>query len=209
MNEADTKTRLLDAAEKLFAEKGIDATSIRDITSAAGTNPAAVNYHFRSKEALVEAVYVRRIRPVNRMRLELLDEVEARAGAGGPSLEQIVDASIGPVLREYYGTSFMALMGRMYVEPGDLPIRIIGEQMREVARRFGGALRRALPGLSEQELYWRMNFAIGGLLHTLAGTKLLEFISDGKCGASDVETIRERIVTFVCAGLRAGTGGYA
>ena len=59
MNQ-ETKTRILDAAERLFAQDGIKATSLRAITEAAAANLAAVNYHFGSKEALVHAVYGRR-----------------------------------------------------------------------------------------------------------------------------------------------------
>ena len=73
----DTKTKILDAAEKLFGNKGFDATSLRDITAGADVNLAAVNYHFQTKESLIDAVIARRLEPVNRRRLEML----AAAGA--------------------------------------------------------------------------------------------------------------------------------
>ena len=73
----DTKDRILDAAERLFADKGYSATSLRDITQEAEVNLAAVNYHFGSKEALLTALLERRLDPVNRKRLELLDAAEA------------------------------------------------------------------------------------------------------------------------------------
>lgn len=83
MNELkSTSTReiILETAEQLFAQQGHDGTSMRQITSAAGVNLAAVNYHFGSKEALVQAVLKRRLEEVNRERLRLLDELEAAAG---------------------------------------------------------------------------------------------------------------------------------
>ncbi|MBI4874211.1 MAG: TetR/AcrR family transcriptional regulator [Acidobacteria bacterium] len=206
MNQGDTKTRILEAAERLFAENGIAATSLRAITAAAGVNLAAVNYHFQSKEALVHAVYARRLEPVNRARLEMLDAQEARAGGGSPPLEEIMDAFVAPFLRGFMGTPFTALMGRMYVEPGDFARRFLGVHMREVARRFGAALRRALPGLPEEEMFWRMHFAVGALAHTLAGGKLIEILSEGRCTLKDEERIRRRMVTFLCAGLRAEPG---
>ena len=61
----DTRERLLDAAKYLFAQRGVDATSLRHITAEAAANLASVNYHFGSKEALFRAVFVRRIGPVN------------------------------------------------------------------------------------------------------------------------------------------------
>ena len=66
MRRQDTKSRILDAAEKLFGLNGFEATSLRDITAEAQVNLAAVNYHFQSKDSLIDAVIARRIEPVNR-----------------------------------------------------------------------------------------------------------------------------------------------
>jgi AcrR family transcriptional regulator len=209
MSRTDTRNRILDAAERLFAEKGIAATSLREITAAAEANLAAVNYHFQSKDALVHAVYSRRLGPANQRRLEMLEAAQARAGASPPPLEEIIDAFVAPFLREFVGTPFTALMGRMYTEPGDLGLRIIEAEMGEIARRFGAALRRAVPDLPEHELYWRMHFAVGALAHTLAGGRLLQIVSQGQCGLSDVEAIRRRMIRFVCAGLKAEVGEVA
>ena len=76
----DTKERILETAERLFAEKGYGAVSLRSIIAAAEVNLAAVHYHFHSKEALLDAVLQRRIEPVNRERLALLEEYERAAG---------------------------------------------------------------------------------------------------------------------------------
>src|SRR3954466_13792496 len=96
---SDTRERILDTAERLFAERGFGATSLRSIIASAEVNLAAVHYHFRSKEALLEAVIVRRLEPLNRERLELLDQYEREAGKWGPSLEQILDALLSPPIR--------------------------------------------------------------------------------------------------------------
>src|ERR1700743_947942 len=102
----DTKTRILDAAEKLFGLKGFEATSLRDITAEADVNLAAVNYHFQSKESLIDAVIARRLEPVNRPRLELL----AAAGPN-PTVEQIVEAFVGPVVQQDQ-SAMLPMMGR-------------------------------------------------------------------------------------------------
>lgn len=198
-----TKEKILDAAERLFAEHGFDATSHRMITSAAGVNLAAVNYHFRSKEALLEAVVARRIGPLNRKRLELLDAFEA---AGNPKLEDIIRAFVEPVLRlredpSVRGTSLPKLLGRMYVEPQAKQLFL--EHMREVARRFTAAFRRALPELPQVELLWRMHFGVGVMAHTLAGTDHLRVLSGGLCDPSDVDGTTERMVAYLAGGLRA------
>src|SRR5512143_118352 len=97
--KAETKDRILDAAERLFAEHGFDATSLRMITAEAGVNLAAVNYHFRSKDALIEAVFSRCIRPLNRERLRLLAAVEEASGGAPPRLEDVIRAFVTPVIR--------------------------------------------------------------------------------------------------------------
>jgi len=73
LTPADTKTRILNAAEKLFGMNGFDATSLRDITAEAQVNLAAVNYHFQSKDSLIDALIERRILPINQRRFEMLD----------------------------------------------------------------------------------------------------------------------------------------
>src|ERR1700732_4679792 len=93
-----TKDRILDAAERLFGENGVEATSLRAITAEAGVNLAAVNYHFQSKEALVQAVIGRRMGPWNAQRLALLDAYEAEAGEAAVPLEKIIDAFLRPVI---------------------------------------------------------------------------------------------------------------
>ena len=96
---ADTKTRILDAAEHLFMEHGFEATSLRQLTSAAAVNLAAVNYHFGSKEELFQAVLTRRLDPMNQERIVLLEKVERDAGGRPLSCEKILFAMLIPALR--------------------------------------------------------------------------------------------------------------
>src|SRR5260370_10536697 len=90
---SDTKTRFRDAAERLFGKNGFAATALRDITAEAQVNLAAVNYHFQSKESLIDAIIERRLGPINRRRIEMLD-----AAGPSPSVEQIVEAFLLPLL---------------------------------------------------------------------------------------------------------------
>src|SRR5271166_1373914 len=93
IERADTKTRILDTAEKLFGDKGFESTSLRDITAEAHVNLAAVNYHFQTKDSLIDAVIQRKIEPVNQRRLAMLD-----AAGPNPTVEQVVEAFVAPVL---------------------------------------------------------------------------------------------------------------
>ena len=198
----DTKTRILDSAERLFAEHGFAATSLRGITAEAGVNLAAVHYHFGSKEGLVEAVFARRVGPLNDERLRLLDECEADGGR----LEDILRALLGPALRltrEHSDDFVMRLLGRMFSEPGERVQAIFTEQFREVALRFTTALQAVVPELPAQEFFWRMHFMIGAMAHTMVDTHRIQFLSRGLCDPTDVDGNIERLVTFTAAGFRA------
>ena len=202
----DTKDRILDAAESLFAQHGFNATSLRKITASAGVNLASVNYHFQSKNSLIEAVLTRRIAPLNRERLEMLASVEARKDF--PALEDVVHAFVSPVVRKRlgggeHGADLGRLIGRIHSDPCECARACFFRQMREILRPFTSAFRRALPGLPMAELMWRIHFGVGVMAHTLAGLEHLKQVSGGLCDLSDVEGTIDRIVTFVCAGMRA------
>jgi AcrR family transcriptional regulator len=200
-----TKDRILDTAEHLFARDGFDATSLRAITAEAGVNLAAVNYHFQSKEALVQAVIGRRMGPVNARRLALLDAYEAEAGGAPVPLEKIMDAFLRPLL-EIVGTharEFAPLVGRIYTEPGDFTERLFKDQFQALALRFIPAFQRALPELPLTELYWRLHFSIGAMAHTMGAASMLRIFSRGLCDPSDADGTLARMKTFVLAGLTA------
>jgi AcrR family transcriptional regulator len=198
---ADTKGRILDAAEALFAEQGYGATSLRSIITAAGVNLAAVHYHFGSKDGLLEAVILRRVEPVNRERLAMLEEFEA---TGVPTVEQVLAAFIEPTLAirddpAKGGMTFFKLMGRLHLETNLLP-EIIGKNFAELIAHFQNALRAALPHLGDRELLWRIHFAIGAMAHALAGADRLPLVH---VWSGDRRGVLERLITFLSAGFRA------
>ncbi len=200
-----TKDRILDAAERLFARDGIEATSLRTITAEAGVNLAAVNYHFQSKDALVIAVISRRIGPVNEQRLALLEACEREAGDGPLPLEGVLDAFVRPVV-EIFSTrarEFAPMMGRLYTEPSELLEKLYKSEIEPVAERFLQAYERALPGLPREELVWRLHFSMGAIGHTLAASHVLRLLSKGRCDPSDVEGTLKRLEAFMIAGLTA------
>jgi AcrR family transcriptional regulator len=208
-----TKERILDTAEQLFAEHGYAATSLRSIIAQAGVNLAAVHYHFHSKQALLEAVVLRRSIPANHERLALLDRFEKEAGGNPPPLEKVIEAFVAPTLEmsrnpQSGSMVFMRLLGRLHAE-GDLLPGIITSQFGDVLQRFGAALRAALPDLPREELLWRLNLALGALSQTLrGGSKDLETISDLSLSLNS-EAALERLVAFLSAGFRAPVPTHA
>jgi AcrR family transcriptional regulator len=195
-----TKDRILEAAERLFAENGFEGTSLRQITAAASTNLASVHYHFGTKDDLMLAVLNRRLTPINQKRLEMLDAIEVHP----PPLSAILTAFYAPVVEliEGPGAEFLPLFGRILFE-GGRSREFFFQLMQPVASRFLAALRSALPHLQEEELFWRMHFTAAILGFTMAGSHVLAWVSGGKCQLRGARDITERMVEFSAAGLRA------
>jgi|SRR5579859_3494334 len=204
---ADTRERILDTAERLFADQGYSGTSLRTIIAAAGVNLAAVHYHFRSKEALLEAVFLRRAEPANQERMAMLERYELEAGDNAPELEKVIEAFVAPAFRTAYnpargGPVFQSLMGRLYAE-GDIVPRIVGTHFLPLLGRFAGALSRALPNLPPDELFWRVHFAMGATAQALRGTKDWEIFGGPPRNGADSEIIMQRLMAFLGAAFRA------
>ena len=210
--EKDTKNLILDSAEKLFAKQGFSGTSLRQITTAADVNLAAVNYHFGSKESLIDAVISRRLEPINKERLDLLDRLEEKAGERGPALEAIVEAFIGPPLRMRHAagskaTHFMRLLGRVMSDPSDRVIMQFTDKFRETIERFSAALSRALPDLSPADILWRLVFMVGAMAHTMSIFRQLPKVTGGLCDPTDVGALIKRMTSFLAAGMRSTEPG--
>ncbi|MGQ0579005.1 MAG: TetR/AcrR family transcriptional regulator [Betaproteobacteria bacterium] len=206
---ADTKDRILSAAESLFMERGYAATSLRMITAKANVNLAAVNYHFGSKDALIREVFERRLGPLNSVRIAHLDGLESAARGRPLTIEQIMEAIVTPALQASNdplggGAVFLRLLGRAFSESAESMREILPAQYRQVVVRFKEALVRALPDIPDQELTWRMHFMFGALSYTMAGNDALKLIATCNLeGVDDPEAIIRRLVPFLAAGLRA------
>jgi len=213
MSEAPTKEVILNAAEQLYADKGFAGTSLRAIIKAAGVNTAAIHYHFGSKEALIEAVIARRAEPANRARLALLDEIEARYTEGPIPVEEIIQAFVGPIIQlrmesPDHADILPRLMARMTMEAGHELHDIVLSVFAEVRERFVPALCRALPGVDEDEVLWRMHMMIGSMCFAVAVPGPVPFPShpDRKVRAQELV---DRLVRFTAAGMTGPTSGPA
>lgn len=205
MNDsADTKTKILDVAEFLFAEHGLEGVSIRDITNKAKVNLAAIGYHFGSKQDLIAAVFERRIVPVNEARLKALALVEKAAGKKAPNVEDILEAFIRPALeccqKKAQGGSFSKLFGRCLSEPSPEIEAMLKKQFEPLSERMDRALMKALPNLSRTEIFWRMKFTFGALHHWLLTKEKFvpHWVED-----SDMEEQVQTLISYAAAGFRA------
>src|SRR5215475_530434 len=139
-----TKGRILDTAEELFMEHGFEATTLRQITAAAGVNLAAVHYHFGGKEELFEAVLTRRLDPMNQERVALLTRFEHAVAPNPLSCEKILAAMFIPALklardRKRGGKNFLRLLGRAYADPAPFIRHFLSDQYAVMIARFKAA----------------------------------------------------------------------
>jgi len=213
-----THNRILDAAERLFAEHGITGTSVRSITDLAQVNVAAVNYHFGSKEKLVRAVIDRRLDALEAARAAALDAVEAKAKGEGraATVVELVGALIAPVFAQALAESsgwphFIRFVSRLAWEPGAEGLSPPESSLR-LLERFDHALQRAVPTLaiSDSARVWRLAFMRGATLHAIliitakrAGRIPKEIPFAAAIAAADDETIKRELIAFVAAGLAA------
>ncbi|MCP4407965.1 MAG: TetR/AcrR family transcriptional regulator [Gammaproteobacteria bacterium] len=209
----DTKDLILNAAEALFAEHGFGSTSLRKITTKAGVNLASVNYHFGSKEALINAVFERRIVPMNQQRIERLKGLQEDYSGRSIPLEVLIETFIGPAMalaadQGKGGAVFIRLLGRSYTEPSATLQQAIRGLYGPVIERFKLAFSQVLPELPPEEIYWRMHFMVGLLAYMMAGTDMMRLIASCQvCDPLDIPATVKRLSVFLSAGMGAPQRG--
>ena len=188
----ETKDRILDSAERLFADGGYAATSLRSIMAEAGVNVAAVHYYFRSKESLLEAVLMRRVEPANEERMHALETYEQNTvGRRLTRWRCILEAFLYPTFRmaadpEQGGYTFVRLPGppasrkRLAAEAGSRAVR----PGAAGAACSADALARALRSdccRAQGELFWRARLAMGATSQILRDAPADPKPDDGRC----------------------------
>ncbi len=201
-----TRQTLLDAAEKLFAEKGFYGVTVRAIAREADADPALVAYYFGGKRELFDAVLLRRAERLNQIRLDRLEQCERDAGPDGPSVEDIIEAFTEPLLdRSENGgpgwKSYFALIGQVTNSP-EWGEAMMSKYFDPIVRRFMESIRRALPDAPEEELFWSYHFLSGALVLTFAETGRIDALSGGMCKSTDLSAVHKRLPLFVAAGFR-------
>ncbi len=209
------RDRILDVAEQLFAEHGYDGVTLRQIASGAKVDVALASYHFGKKLDLFNAVFERRSAYLNQARHEALEAVREEAGAAGPSVEQIIEAFLRPLeLAQETGDEgwrhYLALVAYINNSPY-WGRRMMSKMFDSLVNEFIDALRVALPGASDTDLYWCYHNMSGALTLTLADTGRIDALSNGLCSSSDFEAAYDHMIPFMAAGFRklCGTGNGA
>ncbi len=198
-----TKDRILGAAEELFAQFGFAGTSLRQVTGRADVNIAAVNYHFGSKENLVNEVFRRRMDVMSAQRLSRLREAQAtRPGQLEPVLAAFVEPALAMAQDKHGGGAFIRVIARAYAEKNDGLRKFLSDQYGHVQREFAKAISGCLPALTKEELYWRLDFLAGALTYAMADFGLIKRPA-GTSEAAHRERAAQELIRFAAAGIKS------
>ncbi|HEY0178083.1 MAG TPA: TetR family transcriptional regulator [Dokdonella sp.] len=197
-----TRERILGVAESLFAQHGFSGASLRQVTAAAKVNLAAVNYHFGSKDSLIEEVFRRRLDELNRRRLDALAAATAKPGH---RLEDVLEAFVRPALEQSMdsagGAAFVRVLARAYAEHDERLRRFLSDNYGHVLREFAAAFGALLPHLDKEELYWRLDIVAGALTYAMADFGVIKRKHDVSEHSHRERTV-EHLIRFAAAGLR-------
>ena len=212
MAQSETVERILDAAEQLFAEKGFAETSLRLITSKAGVNLAAVNYHFGSKKSLIQAVFVRFLNPFVSSLEQELDRQQAEGLEMQLTLEDLLEMLVKQALtvKPRSGNDlsiFMRLLGLAFSQSQGHLRKYLSDVYGKVFHRYMQLLLQAAPQLPPSELFWRVHFMLGSAAFTMSSMKALRAIAEAEFGEHHgVDQVLRLMVPFMAAGMRAEGG---
>lgn len=204
-----TKARILDVAEQLFSEKGFAETSMRDITGQANVNLASVNYHFGSKEELINAVFQRSLAPLVDALNTNLSVIQETHMTGIGKLELSLKVLVSAALKRTRamkggGGIFMRLLSRAYSDPEAKVRNFLAMQYTDVISAYVLILIEALPAVSKEEIYWRSYSMLGSLIFIMSSEPTLQNIAKTHYGFDVSEQkIEDYLVKFLLAGLSA------
>lgn len=202
-HQFSTKDRILSAAEELFAQYGFAGTSLRQVTGRADVNIAAVNYHFGSKENLINEVFRRRMDVMSAQRLQQLEAaVRDHPGQLEPILAAFIEPALALAQDRNGGAAFVRVIARAYAEHNESLRRFLSDHYGHVLREFGKAIAGCLPGLDKETLYWRLDFLAGALTYAMSDFGLIKRPPGASEAAHRARAARE-LIRFAAAGLQA------
>ncbi len=207
-----TKDKILNEAEKLFAEQGFAETSLRMITAKADVNLASVNYHFGSKKTLIQAVFERFM---DRITNDISHEMEQLALKEEPiEVADVLQTLKQPIknldkFRPDGAGVFMNLLGRSYAETQGHIRRFAMDKYSHVFNRFVGLLQTSSPHCEPSEMFWRLHFMLGSFIFSLAGHKALQEIAESDFNQKvSIDQIIDKLIPFMSAAFSHNETGF-
>jgi len=203
-----TRDRILRSAEKLFAERGYNNVSVRDLAAEADVNIALIGYHFSNKEGLLLEVYRRHCEPMIKERVQGL--TAALKFKGRARVSAIIEAFVRPALaqtEDKEGATFLRLRAVLSGENSELLEKLVSRNFDESSSAFIDALCDALPNLSRTEICWRFHFLLGSIYYTAAGPHRIYAFSNGACDPSDKEAVIAALTPFMTQAFYSRSNG--
>jgi AcrR family transcriptional regulator len=202
--EDGTRERILRTGERLFAQRGFNGVSVRELAAAAQVNIASIGYHFDSKEGLLSEVYRRHCEPMIEERLRGLGSASRLRGKA--KIAAIIEAFIRPALQQVEaedGETFIRLRAVLSGENSELLEKLVAENFDQSSTAFIDELRACLPHLSRTDVCWRFHFLLGTIYYTAAGPHRISAFSNGRCDPSDTEAVIKELVPFMTRAFQA------
>src|ERR1039457_2490136 len=198
--------QILDAAEDLFSKHGLYGVTLKDVAKRVGVHHTLLNYYFKDKKKLFDAVFARRAVISSGRRMKALDEYEA-AAKGKPTVEGALRTFLDSDLDLYIegGTHWKnyASLGAQVANTPEWGAELMDQHFDPVVLRLISLLKKALPDASKEDIFWSYHFVTGALMHTLARTGRIDKLSEGACRSEDFVAVKKRMASFMAAGFLA------
>jgi AcrR family transcriptional regulator len=203
---AETMEQILDAAETLFSKHGLYGVTLKDVAKCVGVHHTLLNYYFKDKKKLFDAVFARRAVISSERRMKALEEYEAATG-GKPSVEGALRAFLDCDLDLYIegdaGWRNYAALGAQVANTPEWGAELMDKHFDPVVLQLIKLLKKALPGSSKEDIFWSYHFVSGALMLTLARTGRIDKLSGGACRSEDFAAVKERMSSFMAGGFLA------
>jgi AcrR family transcriptional regulator len=203
---AETIEQILDAAETLFSKHGLYGVTLKDVAKRVGVHHTLLNYYFKDKKKLFDAVFARRAVISSERRMKALDEYEASTG-GKPTVEGALRAFLDCDLDLYIegdaGWRNYAALGAQVANTPEWGAELMDKHFDPVVLQLINLLKKALPGSSKEDIFWSYHFVSGALMLTLARTGRIDKLSGGACKSEDFAAVKQRMSSFMAGGFLA------
>lgn len=204
---SDKKELLLDTAEQMFAERGFDAVTVRQITTKAEVRLASIHYYFNSKENLFHEVILRRANVINEYRSSLLEEIDIVELPTEDALIAICRAFINPLIElstgDDLGWKHYCRLIAITSLSNSKSLSNTFSEFNVTAMKFIKAIKLALPEITEQDNFYAFQFLLGSTISTFAENNRLEYLSNGKFSSSDLPNICDKLIKYTASGIQS------
>ena len=203
---AETMEQILDAAETLFSKHGLYGVTLKDVAKRVDVHHTLLNYYFKDKKKLFDAVFARRAVISSERRMKALEEYETATG-GKPTVEGALRAFLDCDLDLYIegdeGWRNYAALGAQVANTPEWGAELMDKHFDPVVLQLIKLLKKALPGSSKEDIFWSYHFVSGALMLTLARTGRIDKLSGGVCRSEDFAAVKERMSSFMAGGFLA------